>query len=197
MTEAIVGALVETGWIVLPDFFPPAKVQELRGLALAQWEAGEFHAAGTGRGAELSVKPGIRSDQVVWVGQAESGALAEYQAFLDDLQGALNRELYLGLSEFEGHFALYPPGSFYAKHLDNFRGTSARQVTAILYLNGEWQPDDGGLLRLYTDGTDGGAYLDIPPLGGQLVVFHSPRFWHEVLPANRERISLTGWFRTR
>jgi len=40
-------------------------------------------------------------------------------------------------------------------------------------------------------------YQDVPPEGGTLVCFMSERFWHEVLPARRLRLSLTGWFRRR
>ena len=35
--------------------------------------------------------------------------------------GVLNRDLFLGLEDFESHFAMYPPGAFYLKHVDRFR----------------------------------------------------------------------------
>jgi SM-20-related protein len=38
---------------------------------------------------------------------------------------------------------------------------------------------------------------DVVPAGGCLVVFLSGEVPHEVLPATRERLSLTGWFRRR
>jgi hypothetical protein len=41
------------------------------------------------------------------------------------------------------------------------------------------------------------AALEIWPEGGTLVAFLSDRFEHEVLPARRQRLSLTGWFRQR
>ena len=56
------------------------------------------------------------------------------------------------------------------------------------------QPEDGGQLRIYTGG---GASVDVLPQGGRLVAFQSDRFEHEVLPARRERMSFTGWFRRR
>jgi SM-20-related protein len=37
----------------------------------------------------------------------------------------------------------------------------------------------------------------VAPVGGTLVAFLSERFHHEVLPARRERYSLTGWFTRR
>ncbi len=195
--EAVVDALVDPGWVVLSDFIPQETVRELQAQAQAQWSAGEFHAAGIGRGQELNVNESIRSDQIQWLERAEQGALADYQNFMEVLRLSLNQALYLGLFEFEAHLAVYPPGAFYRRHLDNSRGTSARLVTAILYLNEAWQATDCGQLRLYTDGSDGGEYIDVFPEAGTLVLFHSTRFWHEVMPARRERFSLTGWLRSR
>jgi SM-20-related protein len=195
--ETIADTLADKGWIVLPDFLPLEQVRELREQARAQWDEGAFHAAGIGRGQELNVDESIRSDYVQWLERAEQGALADYQTFIEDLRVNLNRLLYLGLFEFESHFAVYPPGAFYRRHLDNFRGTSARIVTAVLYLNEDWQESDCGQLRFYTDGSDGGEYVDIYPHAGQLVLFRSAKFWHEVMPARRERFSLTGWVRAR
>lgn len=193
----VADALAEQGWIVLPGFLPLDKVRELRAQAQVQWEAGKFHAAGVGRGRELNINEAVRGDQVQWLEPATIGALADYQAFVEGLRQNLNRLLYLGLFEFEAHFAVYPPGAFYTRHLDNFRGTSARLVTAVLYLNENWRDSEGGQLRLYTNGGDEGEYLDIFPHAGTLALFRSPTFWHEVKPALRERFSVTGWLRTR
>jgi SM-20-related protein len=49
-------------------------------------------------------------------------------------------------------------------------------------------------LRMYLK--DGVEY-DVVPTGGCLVVFLSGEVPHEVMPATRERLSLTGWFRRR
>jgi len=38
------------------------------------------------------------------------------------------------------------------------------------------------------------THFDLLPEGGSLVVFLSAGFEHEVLPATRERMSITGWF---
>jgi SM-20-related protein len=55
-------------------------------------------------------------------------------------------------------------------------------------------PEHGGQLRMYLDKD---AQYDVVPTGGCLVVFLSGEVPHEVLPATRERLSLTGWFRRR
>jgi SM-20-related protein len=105
--------------------------------------------------------------------------------------------LYLGLFNFEGHLARYPAGAFYRRHLDQFRGVELRALTCILYLNPDWQPADGGILRIFTDPGRPEHAEEVAPRGGTLVTFLSARFEHEVRPAARERLSLTGWFKRR
>jgi SM-20-related protein len=113
---------------------------------------------------------------------------------MDDLRRAFNQCLLLGLEEFESHYAVYPPGAGYVRHLDRLRDDDARVLSAVLYLNEDWREADGGALRLYlADGT----HRDMLPCAGRLVLFLSAEFEHEVLPATRERASIAGWFRQR
>ena len=113
---------------------------------------------------------------------------------LEELRLELNREATLGLFELELHYARYPPGASYARHVDQALRTSQRQVSLVLYLNADWQPADGGVLRLHE--TDDRTF-DIEPVGGRLVCFLTPGRVHEVLTARRERLSISGWFRGR
>ncbi len=69
-----------------------------------------------------------------------------------------------------------------------------RAISVALYLNENWGEAEGGCLRIYTGG---GASQDVSPRGGRLVAFLSDRFEHEVLPATRDRLSFTGWYRRR
>jgi len=91
------------------------------------------------------------------------------------------------------HYALYPPGAGYARHRDRFRDDDARVLSCVLYLNHGWTSDDGGALRLYVDD----RAIDVMPQAGTFVAFLAADFDHEVLPARRERASLTGWLRRR
>jgi SM-20-related protein len=197
--QRIADDLLHQGWSVVPDFIPRELLGQLHGECRDDWRRGEFRLAGIGRGESFEIKPEIRNDRVRWLAPVAeaSAAQQDYLRRLEQLRLALNRNLQLGLFNFEGHMAVYPPGSFYTKHLDQFRGIGLRTVTAILYLNEAWQPSDGGQLRIYTDAEDGGVCQDILPLGGQLVVFLSAEFMHEVLPATRDRMSITGWFKRR
>jgi SM-20-related protein len=140
----------------------------------------------------------VRTDWVRWLDPVHcEPAHQHYLAALEYLRAAINRSLYLGLVEFESHLAVYPPGTYYRKHLDQFRDMGTRSVSCILYLNDAWQAADGGQLRIYTDARNDAHYQEILPLGGQLVTFLSTRFLHEVMPATRHRMSITGWFKIR
>jgi SM-20-related protein len=108
----------------------------------------------------------------------------------------LNQRCFLGLRSFEGHFAKYPVGSFYKRHLDQFHAVPHRVVTVILYLNESWTAEDEGALRMYFPLENGTELIeDVLPLGGRLVVFLSGEIPHEVLPTKKERISITGWLK--
>src|SRR5690606_9351760 len=117
---------------------------------------------------------------------------------LEPLRLAVNRSLYLGLYEYEGHVTVYPPGAHYARHIDQFQDAAHRKLSLILYLNDDdWSAGDGGELRLFLPGPAGEEIVDVRPEGGTLVAFLSHEIPHEVRETRRERYSLTGWFRTR
>ncbi|QSA98311.1 2OG-Fe(II) oxygenase [Methylococcus sp. EFPC2] len=190
----VLNDLAGPGWSVCDDFLCGSAWRDLAEEGRKLYGAGRFRAAGVGQGQAGTLAPGIRSDSILWL--EPDRLTTTQQACLDrfdELRLAVNRELYLGLQGFECHLAIYPPGSFYRKHLDQFRGVDARQLTVVFYLNDGWTEDNGGQLRIYLD--EEGGYQDIQPQGGRLVTFLSARFYHEVLPARRERMSLTGWFK--
>ena len=55
----------------------------------------------------------------------------------------LNRALFLSLKDYETHFAIYPPGTFYEKHVDQFQSSGARKISFAFYLNENWTQSDG------------------------------------------------------
>ena len=190
--------LGECGWSLCEDFVSSLLVSRLRSEARELWRGGGFRPAGVGRGHTLEVRPEVRNDWVRWLDpQACSGAQQLFLNALEGLRLALNRQLYLGLFDYEGHLAVYRPGSYYRKHLDRFKGSGLRTLSCILYLNSGWHYADGGQLRIYTDPGNPERYREILPLGGRLVCFYSDRFPHQVMPARRSRFSITGWFRQR
>lgn len=190
----IIDDLAEQGWSQQNRFIAQGLTLELAAECRRRAISGELAPAGTGRGQAQAVREGIRGDRIQWLEPGESAACDRYLAAMDTLRLGLNAALYLGLDDYESHFALYPPGACYHKHLDRFRDDDRRVVSAVLYLNQDWQAEQGGALRLYLDQEQ---TLDIAPLTGRLVLFMSDRMPHEVLPATHERLSLTGWFRRR
>lgn len=183
------------GYAIVPGWLDMAMLAALRGRLLAHERAGELRPAEVGRGRGRVGRSDIRGDRILWLGsEANDAAEAGLRARLEALRLAINRETMLGLFDFEGHYAVYPPGAAYARHRDRFRDDDRRVVSCVAYLNEAWSADDGGALRLHLDD---GIFRDVSPMGGTLVIFLSDRFEHEVLPASRPRMTITGWFRRR
>lgn len=194
--------LAERGWTTFGDLLAPADVAALAAEAREMFEAGQFRHAGVGRGAGHAVRSDIRSDDIHWLDEhAATPAQARYWEAIEALRIALNQELFLGLSYFEGHYAVYPPGARYHKHLDRFSDADERVISCTFYLNQGWQAEHGGALRLYLPGSAAGGqadeHIDVLPAAGTCVLFRSDTFHHEVLPASQTRLSVTGWFRRR
>jgi SM-20-related protein len=195
---SVCGDLSTFGWsqqnIFLPDDLTLALAAECGVLEAS----GALKAAGVGRNRSGSRAPTIRTeirgDRIQWLKAGQSVACDRYLLIMETLRVALNRSLYLGLDEYESHFAFYAPGASYLKHLDRFRDDDSRTVSVVIYLNADWLPGEGGALRLHPDGK---CTEDIAPQAGRLLLFLSADMLHEVLPATRDRLSLAGWFRRR
>jgi len=169
-------------------------LSDLRARCLSLQASGDLRQARIGRGTQEREAPEVRGDFISWLSAPALDAEQLLLARFEDLRTALNRGLMAGLEDFQGHFALYPSGATYARHVDRLVGTDVRAISVALYLNEDWAADEGGALRIYTGS---GASEDVLPRGGRLVAFQSERFEHEVLPATRERLSFTGWYRRR
>ncbi len=104
--------------------------------------------------------------------------------------------------------AYYPgDGKRYVRHRDAFppdeqapdgkktKLESVRCLTVIYYLNAEWEPSQGGELRLFLGNGDGEERTwDVAPLLDRVVVFRSDVVEHEVLATHGPRYALTCWF---
>ncbi|WP_371188369.1 2OG-Fe(II) oxygenase [Thalassotalea maritima] len=149
--------------------------------------------AGIGRNRDYLKNEFVRTDAICWItGESDAGKL--WLDWAAELQSYLNRRLFLGLFSFESHFAHYAPGDYYKRHYDAFRGETNRVLSMVTYLNPHWQASDKGELVLYRDDDDKQG-IKVIPLYGTIVVFLSEEFPHEVLPANRDRYSIAGWYR--
>nr|WP_240919656.1 2OG-Fe(II) oxygenase [Oceanimonas sp. MB9] len=189
--DDIITAIAGPGMGIFPGFLDPGQTAALRRdfTALPDWQ---LTHAGIGREHDHHNNERIRTDKTRWLDGTTAPQQA-YMALMAELQQLFNRQLFMGLRDYECHYARYDQGDFYKKHLDAFRGRSNRRLTTVLYLNDDWQPDQGGELLIYGD--RGEPLHRVRPEGGTLVCFLSERFPHEVLPARRPRLSIAGWFR--
>lgn len=209
---AVIDDLCLNGYAIYDGFLSSKVITSLANTASQHYAVGEMQEAKIGQNSAITHRT-IRGDSTFWLSESDKniGVKAYFKKMLL-LKNALNENLYMNVQEIEAHFAVYPVGSAYKKHLDQFAqglGTQGRQLSSVLYLNEDWQAANGGALRIYLNEQDNydvkhqlathnhSQYVDILPSAGKLVLFLSAQFWHEVLPATAVRTSLTGWFRTR
>lgn len=190
---SLVDGLVEKHWFVEENYLSKELCSQLQQDLLLLHKQSLLSPAGIGRGKNHLINEEVRGDYTHWL-DGSTLAQQSYLAIMRELKDTLNQELFLGLFEYESHYALYPPGAFYKKHLDSFRGRSNRKVTTLLYLNPDWQTKDAGQMRLYHPQTKQ-PLLDVAPRSGTLVCFMSEELPHEVLPTQADRMSIAGWFR--
>jgi len=192
----VTGALAGSGWLVtdarecLSQGLLEALGREVRTLDQAR----AMKRAGIGRGTEHKRDHSVRRDRISWL-QGDTGCQKALFGFLEALRTALNRHLFLGLKRFETHYATYHPGDFYRRHLDSFRGRESRIVSLVLYFNDNWQPEDGGLLRIFSSEQAHYPCREVVPEFATMVLFLSEEIPHEVAPARRARYSLACWYR--
>ena len=184
----LIDALSTQGYFVWDDFLTHEEVVALRDCIPENWKKARI-----GRNDDVAREATIRSDKIQWVRRDMGQPASLFLDKMEQIRLAANQAFFLGLFEYEAHFAKYEKGDFYQKHLDCFKGNENRRLTTVFYMNDEWTEEDAGELVVY-DLKDN-HIATIPPKSGRLFVFLSEQFPHEVLPTNTERFSIAGWFR--
>lgn len=175
--------------MVVDDFLAAFFYENLQARLISLLEEDSLQKAGIGTASDYTIQEGVRGDYISWLGK-ENEDEALFLAQMEDFRKTLNLSLLLSLKSFEFHFASYPPGSFYARHLDQFKERNNRMISFVLYFNDNWKPEYEGFLRIY----NGDEVIDFEPKGNRLVLFRSDIMEHEVLPTKVYRNSITGWF---
>lgn len=193
LTDAEVEALGTRGYVIRDGFLGAELAAATRAQAVALSTAGVLQPAGIRRRSGRRVDTAIRGDRITWLSETDArGPLREVWARFDALKDAVNQAAWLGLRRFDLQLAHYAPGTHYDRHLDAFPGDDNRRLTAIVYLNFDWQPEHGGRLRLFTP-----EPVDVDPVADRLVVFLSEKLEHEVLTSHADRYAATAWFYSR
>lgn len=197
--EQIIDDLMHQKYSVSDNFFTPDEVVFLRKNFLKKFEENNFKKSAIGNLTKEQVADDVRGDFILWLDE-ENADEAEKVYFnrIHDFVHYLNRTCFLGIQDMEFHYALYPEGTFYKRHLDTFQNDSRRKLSMVCYLNEEhWQMDFGGELTIYQGEGDNETELNIVPVQGRMVIFESQVLEHEVKPVRQPRLSITGWLKTR
>ncbi len=192
--EKQIVALTQDHWFAQENFLPAELCAALQADFQILQSGGLLKSAAVGRAGARVMAPEIRTDQTFWL-NGETPAQQECLALMDGLRQQLNRELFLGLANYEAHYARYEAGGFYKKHIDAFKGQRSRIISTVLYLTPDWLPQDQGHLVLFDAVAQDQEIGRVLPVAGTLACFLSEEVPHEVLPPLRERISIAGWFR--
>lgn len=155
---------------------------------------GELVSAGIGDAQNKVLDKSIRRDKIYWIDNASTNvAEQEFLALVQEFISYLNRTCFTAINDFEFHYAIYEAGSFYKRHIDQFKNNNYRKFSLITYLNDDWKNDDGGSLLLYHED---GRIESILPEDQRTVFFKSDELEHEVAVASRARMSITGWLKS-
>lgn len=134
----------------------------------------------------------MRSDRIFWLDKNNNNDYEqEFLELAEQFILHLNNTCYTGINGYEFHYAVYEEGSFYKRHLDQFRTDNKRKFSLVNYLNEEWLEEDGGQLYIYQET----GVKKIQPESKTAVFFKSDETEHEVVLCKRSRMSITGWLK--
>lgn len=194
--ENIIENLIQQQYSIVDAFFSSEEVEIFRNSLIAKYEADKFKKSAIGNRVNEEIDKTIRGDFILWMDEKNANE-AELLFFrkINELVNYLNQTCFLGILHKEFHYAVYPKGTFYKRHLDTFQNDDRRKLSIVCYLNeANWPRENGGELTIYK-ATEA---LDILPLPGRLVIFESQILEHEVkIVKESERMSITGWLKTR
>ncbi|MEQ8357958.1 MAG: 2OG-Fe(II) oxygenase [Cytophagales bacterium] len=192
LSESIdwVDDLSNNDFVILDNVLDYKSVSNLKTCFDERLKAEKFKKAAIGAQDQMQIDTSIRGDNIFWLDKdSKDPRIRFYFTLMNEIQSTLNRYCFLSLSDYEFHFAHYPPGAYYKRHLDQFQSRNNRLISTVFYLNDDWIPDYKGQLRLYLNSN----YIDVEPKFGRLVLFKSADIEHEVLTTYYNRYSITGW----
>lgn len=197
--EQIISDIGKQQFSIVENFFTNEEVHVLRQSIKEKHEEDHFKKAAIGNRINETIVKSVRGDVILWIDETNANS-AESLFFnkINDLVGYLNRTCFLGILHKEFHYAIYPKDTFYKRHIDTFQNDDRRKLSFVCYLNEDgWLPENGGELVLYLNKNGEEVEKTIYPFPGRVVIFESQIIEHEVKPVNTQRLSITGWLKTR
>ena len=197
--EQIISDIGKQQFSIVESFFTDEEVAVLRQSIQEKYEEDNFKKAAIGNRLNETIVKSIRGDVILWIDETRADT-AEKLFFnkINDLVGYLNKTCFLGILHKEFHYAIYPKDTYYKRHIDTFQNDDRRKLSFVCYLNEDgWLPENGGELVLYLNENGNEIEKIIYPFPGRVVIFESQIIEHEVKPVNTERLSITGWLKTR
>lgn len=197
--EHIISQIVEQRYAIVDGFFENELLNELFEQINVLHKNDCLKKAAIGKHFDEHVKTEIRGDYIHWINENTENSV-EHHFFekLNHFVDYLNRTCFMGILHKEFHYAVYPKGRFYKRHLDTFENDQRRKLSMVLYLNKTWDTDNGGSLVIFTQKDGEEEEVSIIPKFGRVVIFESSLLEHEVKPVLKgERLSITGWLKVR
>ena len=190
--EALIGGILAQQYGIADTFLPPEQLMNLRGQLLYNFENGCMQPAGIGKLSAFERNEQVRNDVIYWLDKANNSTEKAFLERVESFIAYLNRTCFTGINAYEFHYSYYDTGSFYKRHIDQFRNDSGRKFSLVVYLNENWSDADGGQLILYREND----VVKVAPEGGRAVFFKADTVEHEVEPASRPRLSIAGWLKS-
>lgn len=190
--DCLINSFIDDKVGLAENFLNESLASHLKENLIALYSDKQLLSAGIGNNTHVTHDKLIRSDKIYWLDRQHDNAFEmKFFQLMDSFVLYLNSTCYTGITGYEFHYTLYEKGSFYKKHLDQFRNNKSRAYSMIMYLNADWQEKDGGELCVYH--TD--HLQTISPVNGKCVFFKSSELEHEVLVTHQPRMSITGWLK--
>ncbi|KEI34633.1 SM-20-related protein [Francisella sp. W12-1067] len=190
--EKIITDFFNEGYCVIDNWLSKDETSLLKAELAQLYQEDCFRKSAIGNKLNETVKRSIRSDFIYWLDETKHA-----QSFFQKVNNFIeyiNKTCFAGIVTKEFHYAIYPKGAFYKKHLDTFQNDDRRNISIVCYLNDAWQESYGGELKLYLPNGN----LNIYPACGKIVIFNSKKIEHEVktILSEVKRLSITGWLKT-
>ncbi|XP_037801685.1 prolyl hydroxylase EGLN3-like isoform X3 [Penaeus monodon] len=201
LAQFVISDLNMYGVCVIENFLGESRADQIRSEVGGLHRHGVFHD-GEVMARQEQARGRVRGDKITWVTGSEPNcsSIGQLVSVVDSLVAKCNNHQDAGkLASYNikwrtrAMVACYPgQGTHYVKHVDNPNG-DGRCITAIYYINKDWRPEDGGVLRIYPEGMN--QVANIEPLFDRMLFFWSDRRNpHEVMPASITRYAITVWY---